>query len=186
MRQWEADTRAIILISGTHTSGFALCVQVVLSVCWTHNSLHSLERLGMKTDQVLLHQESGGVMNSSRLSMLTSSLFLLRLGVISILHPKPFNIGRSCRIKASVNLDKYLHKRDFSGGDSSDTSKTLGSEKDLYRGSESLDGTINRALILTYLPASNLLSRHHFLFSYFCIILTSNKAYKLDQIRRLV
>lgn len=87
---------------------------------------------------------------------------------------------------ASVNLDKYLHKRDFSGGDSSDTSKTLGSEKDLYRGSESLDGTINRALILTYLPASNLLSRHHFLFSYFCIILTSNKAYKLDQIRRLV
>lgn len=47
----------------------------------------------MKTDQVLLHQESGGVMNSSRLSMLTSALFLLRLGVISILHPKPFNIG---------------------------------------------------------------------------------------------
>lgn len=89
-----------------------------------------------------------------------------------------------------MNLDKYLHKREgtagFSGGDFSDTSKTLGSEKDLYRGSQSLDGTINRALILTCLPASNLLSRHCFLFSYFCIILTSNKAYKLDQIRRLV
>lgn len=67
-----------------------------------------MERLGMKTDQVLLHQESGGVMNSSRLSMLTSALFLLRLGVISILHPKPFNIG--------LLVYKYLHKREGTAG----------------------------------------------------------------------
>lgn len=34
-----------------------------------------------------------GVMNSSRLSMLTSSLLQLGLGVITVLHPKPFKSG---------------------------------------------------------------------------------------------
>ncbi len=74
MRRQEAETRQISLIRWADVCVSAICMWVVSSGCWTCGNRHvatnmsvwfraplwtAFEQLGMKADQVLLHQECG-------------------------------------------------------------------------------------------------------------------------------